>query len=194
MITSFNGRATLRSDARAWTLVPQRDADPDEQRAALPPGRALVETAWSLPQVPPWDDLFLREALIDVLRSADVLLSLPSDLTTEQLRDELLRAIEQGLVLLLAQEEAPLQVAAALAGRQPLPPAAVVASEVASWIHVEIVDETGAPYQGRVELVLPDGQLRTVTTSPQGLVQLTTDTPGTFKLTLPGLDAQAWGP
>ena len=62
-----------------------------------------------------------------------------------------------------------------------------------SWIEIELVDETGRPIAGeRVDVTLPNGQIRRGTTGSNGVLRIAAIDPGQCQISFPRLDADAW--
>jgi hypothetical protein len=61
-----------------------------------------------------------------------------------------------------------------------------------SWITVEVVDDFGLPWQGKIHLVLQDGGSRDVATDDEGVVHLTNIASGTAATSIAALDAKTW--
>jgi hypothetical protein len=66
-------------------------------------------------------------------------------------------------------------------------------SEERTWIEIEVVFDTGAPARGvRYEIALPDGQVRTGWTDPEGIARLVGIPAGSCQISFPDLDASDW--
>lgn len=60
-----------------------------------------------------------------------------------------------------------------------------------SWITIEVEDDFGLPWQGKLHLVLEDGA-RDVATNSEGVVHLEDIAPGNVDVSIADLDAKAW--
>ena len=67
------------------------------------------------------------------------------------------------------------------------------ATELKTWIEMEVVDEEGKPMSGQpFVLMLPDGKLREGTLDSRGRARFDGIDPGTCAFSLPSLDQQSW--
>ncbi len=73
------------------------------------------------------------------------------------------------------------------------PPADAPSSPGSTWVEIQLVDERGRAVPGeRFAIELPDGSVAEGTTGPDGSARLRGVSPGTCRITFPGLDATIW--
>lgn len=153
---------------------------------------AARQLDWALPHPNGWDEPALRRDLLSVCRELDGAFLDGDRWSTAELRERVIRAAESGQILLAARERVAVSAAAVPKPPPPLVAPGGAAAEKDAWLEIELVDDDGKPYAGRVEIQLADGDRITRSTNELGLLRLDGIRPGTCKVRLLGLDPSAW--
>jgi hypothetical protein len=191
MISSFRGRLWFFQGEHEFELIPWQEMSGAEEQFALPARRAAYELDWALPRDTRSDEYFLRQALLDVCQESNFVSRWDApDLSTDELRRVVVAATEQGaLRLLQRRREWPVAQAAA---RRPDQVAAQPQSDESTWVEIECVDEDGDPYQGVVQIELPDGVKTPARADEKGRIWIRSDLAGRCKITIDELHEQDW--
>jgi hypothetical protein len=165
----------------------------DDRGVALEPASAARELDWALPFADGWDDVGLRRDLLDLCFELDVQSGAAEQRSTRELREIVIGAAARGELTVIRQELLP-AMAAPASTTKPMIAAAhasSIATEPEAWIEISLVDDSDAPYVGRVELELADGARVTRSANEFGLLRLDGIAAGSCKVRLLDVDASA---